>query len=144
MGKKMSTFALQLFLWCVLVMPPLSEASGSQCWRPNHTLLAEYDHPCEPSHDESFCCGVGWTCAYDKICYPTSALGSNWLSFTPTRGSCTDISWTSSECPNFCVSSLGMFCPLSREISFASWFHPSPENPRYTSSLLMSFPKKIT
>lgn len=110
-----------LLLWCALIKLPLSQASGSQCFRPNRDL-ASFDYPCEPSHSQSFCCGVGWLCAYDKVCYPTIQLGEGWTAFPPTSGSCTDISWESSECPKRCLSTnLGMLLPwLGMELAFLS------------------------
>lgn len=106
-GRMTFTLILQVLVWCVLFMLPFSEASGSQCFRPSGAL-AENDYPCEPLHIESFCCGVGWACAMDKVCYPTSAIGVNWVDYTPSRGSCTDFEWTSNECPKYCLSDLGM------------------------------------
>ncbi len=54
-GKRMLTLILilQLLVWCVFFLLPLSQASGSQCFRPNG-MSAGNDQPCEPSHSESF------------------------------------------------------------------------------------------
>lgn len=86
--------------WYFLIAPPLCEASGSQCFSLDGTITT--DQPCDPTQSESFCCGIGWACLENKICAPTPNV-PNYLSAPPARGSCTDSSWSASQCPNFCV-----------------------------------------
>ena len=61
------------------------------CYYPDGTL-ATLDSPCFPDADVSFCCGNGTACLADQLCYNDGYI----------RGSCTDKTWNSPECPQFC------------------------------------------
>jgi hypothetical protein len=76
------------------------------CWNPDGSSAEAGDSPCNgDSPLDSFCCPPGWACLGDKVCETTQ-----WLNITPVsgdqfyRGSCTDKSWVSDACPNFCKS----------------------------------------
>lgn len=94
-------------LWCLILMRPLCDASGITCYAPDQTV-AEDDIPCDPTQKQSFCCGKGWACLENKSCVPTE-LVPNGGTLSPARGTCTDKSWQSSSCPDFCVSKDGMY-----------------------------------
>ncbi|KAK4181260.1 hypothetical protein QBC36DRAFT_227644 [Triangularia setosa] len=56
------------------------------------------DVPCDPDAEVSVCCGrstSGGGCLSNKLCMGTDGRMS--------RGSCTDNTWMSPECPNFCT-----------------------------------------
>jgi hypothetical protein len=65
------------------------------CFYPDGST-AQSDFACNLTAEHSFCCAVGYNCLENKICV---AVGeSDW-----NRGSCTDKSWNSPECPRFCM-----------------------------------------
>ena len=76
------------------------------CYYPDKSIAA-HDTPCHSSDGDSFCCGQGFACLSNKLCQATSLIvhGSSYA-----RGSCTDQTWRSSNCPSFC---LGRFTPPS-------------------------------
>ena len=68
------------------------------CYYPNGDAVAD-NNPCVLDQDASPCCGNGWTCLENGLCY-------NPISKALARGTCTDPSWTSPQCPQFCTKSL--------------------------------------
>lgn len=82
-----------LLLLSTLIAFP--SASGTQCYYPNGQPST--DVPCDATADQSFCCATGFVCLENKICL-SLAVGDfpKW-----NRGSCTDQTWASSECPKF-------------------------------------------
>ena len=63
------------------------------------------DVPCNPAVAQTTCCGKGWTCLTSLACEfnmdsdnpeVNNAIGELW------RGSCTDGSFESAQCPQFC------------------------------------------
>ena len=68
------------------------------------------DYPCYPSRDVSFCCGPGYACLANQVCMRTDAAPdkqNSGLNFV--RGSCTDQTFTSASCPQFCLGPTSMF-----------------------------------
>jgi hypothetical protein len=65
------------------------------CYYPDGST-AQSDFACNLTAEHSFCCAVGYNCLENKICV---AVGES----TWNRGSCTDKSWNSPECPRFCM-----------------------------------------
>ena len=86
----------------LLLVVTLALQVSSSCYYPDGTYIAA-DRPCITNGtQESFCCGSqGVTCLSDKVCYNSNASSGNEY----VRGSCTDRSFQSSACPNFCLSS---------------------------------------
>lgn len=81
-------------LYCLLLMVALPLQAHMSCYYPDGTYQPT-DRPCNSNGtEESFCCGPGVTCLSDKVCD----------NFGYVRGSCTDQSFKSSACPNFCLS----------------------------------------
>ncbi|KAK0708654.1 hypothetical protein B0H67DRAFT_496106 [Lasiosphaeris hirsuta] len=72
-------------------------SSASKCYYPNGRS-ASGDSPCNPDAVDSACCGggLGSTCLTNRLC---SGPDGNIV-----RGSCTSESWSSAECPLFCLS----------------------------------------
>lgn len=77
---------------------------GKNCYFPNSDPSGG-DVPCDPSASDSVCCGRGWTCLSNGACEFNldsidpqigNSIGELW------RGSCTDSSWKSAQCPQFC------------------------------------------
>ncbi|KAL2130337.1 hypothetical protein VTI74DRAFT_6588 [Chaetomium olivicolor] len=71
-------------------------SAQKQCFFPNGQQAAN-DFPCDPNAADSPCCGgsVGGVCLTNKLC--RSPDGNT------IRGSCTDKSWNSPECPQYCL-----------------------------------------
>ena len=98
-------FAFGFHSWRIFVFVQLiwslCWAAESKCYRLDGSINND-DFPCNPSADHSICCGSGWACLENGLCQNTlhsnSELpeGTNWL------GTCTDISWNSTECLNKC------------------------------------------
>ena len=86
----------------LLLVVALALQVSSSCYYPDGTYIAA-DRPCITNGtQESFCCGQqGVTCLSDKVCYNSNAPSG--LKYV--RGSCTDRSFRSSACPDFCLSS---------------------------------------
>lgn len=100
------TFLLFFFILFIIVHRIFGEL---QCWFPrgelfpglplnNNDFYAGNDRPSYPERPASFCCGVGEICASNKMC-----LGNPGSGYAPyNRGTCTDVTWQSPECSQFC------------------------------------------
>ena len=70
--------------------------------------IVDGDRACYQDRDHSFCCGENWTCLSSGIC-----SRENSTEITPNGGSplqratCTDQTWKSEQCPQFCTSQGG-------------------------------------
>ena len=81
----------------VAVLTLLLNASAARdCYFPDGSLSG--DTACFPNLDTSACCGVGYDCTSKGLC---NKPDSDYSSIV--RGSCTDQSWGSTECPQYCV-----------------------------------------
>lgn len=81
---------------CVSIL--IVQRVAALCFDPDGTRLFA-DQPCLVNGtQDSFCCGPQATCLSDKLCWDG---GGGYV-----RGSCTDATWKSSACPQFCLSML--------------------------------------
>ena len=80
-----------------------ADAVRSNCYYPDKSL-ASTDTPCS-SDTNSTCCGKGYACLSNKLCMATGAESYEDDNSLYVRGSCTDKSWTSVNCPLFCIGS---------------------------------------
>lgn len=62
---------------------------------------ASTDVPCSQSGD-SVCCGQGFICLSNGVCQNPLLISNEPGLYS--RGSCTDQTWNSSQCPRFCVN----------------------------------------
>ena len=78
--------------------------AGAQqvCYNPDGTTAPD-DIPCNSQNAVSTCCGNGWLSNVDNVCIQADA------SRRMSRGSCTDRSWQSGDCPLFCQGMLAIF-----------------------------------
>jgi hypothetical protein len=91
-----SRFAMKVQFDFFVALALLVGLTNCQCYYPNGDSK-EDDVPCS-SAPGSPCCPEGWQCLSNGLCYLDYA---NYLG----RYTCTDKSWKSSGCPNFCTHS---------------------------------------
>jgi hypothetical protein len=70
------------------------------CFYPD-TSQAQSDHACNLTAEVSFCCAIGDKCLDNKLCITDSDDPQVVQPYN--RGSCTDKTWNSPECPRFCL-----------------------------------------
>jgi hypothetical protein len=75
------------------------------CFYPDGSVAQ--DTPCTDSTTQSSCCGTGYACVGHSssffLCQATGDEFQKPEASQYVRGSCTDKSWRSSNCPNVCV-----------------------------------------
>ena len=64
------------------------------CYYPNGNIALP-DAACDPSASVSPCCGGGVGCLDSKMCQSSDE--------SLIRGSCTDPTWKSPDCPDYCL-----------------------------------------
>ena len=62
----------------------------------------EGDRPCFDSTEFSFCCGEGYTCLENFVCEYNGSTNSGVEVGQLARGTCSDPSWQSPDCPRYC------------------------------------------
>lgn len=77
--------------------------AGPACYDPFGKLAVD-DLPCNPTAVESFCCGAGWSCLTNQLCRDVEGGVEGGVEGSVARGTCTDKSWSSTECPDYCAS----------------------------------------
>ena len=97
--KSNSMAYLYLLLFGGITSPSSAQSlSQRTCYFPNGQVSHD-DHPCDGNAEHSTCCGgppTGAVCLSNKLCKGIDGLLS--------RGTCTDPTWTSPDCPSFCAS----------------------------------------
>ena len=91
---------LTMLLFWVVIVVLLPGLVSCTCYLPNGAVTP-HDVPCENGH-ESVCCSEGFICLSNSVCQKRDAANDT---VGYARGSCTDKSWRSSYCPNYCVRS---------------------------------------
>lgn len=85
-------------LFSLLVPLSVLQVCWGKCYYPNGNE-AKDNIPCDPDAEVSACCGVadinGHACLTNTLC-----LGGNGKII---RGTCTDKSWNSPDCPQWCM-----------------------------------------
>lgn len=90
---------LCLFL-ALCLFADISIASNTTCYFPDG--LESRGSPCNPTADVSACCGPGFVCLGNGLCTP-GPNDRKTYDYKFYRSSCTDSTWKSSACPNFCL-----------------------------------------
>ena len=81
------------------------------CFYPDGTV-ATVDVPCNTIAPLSACCGDGWACSSNGVCISLNpGHGPGGHTNLPVRGSCTDLTWRSEFCPQFCTTGRYAFAP---------------------------------
>lgn len=71
-----------------------------KCYYPDgEETTAPKDYACNLASNASACCSIGTFCLDNGLC-------QNDKSMETIRGSCTDQTWTSSDCPHYCLGKL--------------------------------------
>ncbi|KAF4459501.1 hypothetical protein FALBO_13740 [Fusarium albosuccineum] len=66
---------------------------------------ASTDVPCNDNDEESACCGPGMVYLSNRVCMASgNDLQSPHVKSTYVRGTCTDKTWRSGNCPSFCIN----------------------------------------
>ncbi|KAF4545218.1 uncharacterized protein LTHEOB_5629 [Lasiodiplodia theobromae] len=73
----------------------LAVRAANTCYYPDGSV-ADKDIPCSSSSSGAACCPQGWQCLDDGICHFDE---EDWI----TRYTCTDRSWDSAACPQYCL-----------------------------------------
>jgi hypothetical protein len=92
------------FLFLASLLSSITSQS-QRCYRPNGDV-ASGDRSCFPDQENSFCCGTEWVCLDNKVCQSSRLSRQSNGQATFARGTCTDSSWTSEDCPKFCNNGL--------------------------------------
>ena len=88
----------KILLLALFIHPLVAKAT---CFYPQGVEAPDF--PCKPSEENSTCCGENYVCYSNGLCRPgPNAVNHGLTDFY--RGSCTDPTWTSPECPLFCLS----------------------------------------
>ncbi|KAH7322571.1 hypothetical protein B0I35DRAFT_509887 [Stachybotrys elegans] len=74
------------------------------CYYPDGSLAPD-QFRCTTDTAESFCCPDNENCLANKLCYFNSTGFDDVFRHFYFRGSCTDQSWDSPDCPNYCTES---------------------------------------
>lgn len=83
----------------------LASTTQAACYFPNGRL-AHNDSPCRDDTENSVCCGQGYACLTNGICQATGEELQKPGASEFVRGGCTDKSYRSSSCPQFCSDPL--------------------------------------
>ncbi|KAI9155574.1 hypothetical protein HJFPF1_08160 [Paramyrothecium foliicola] len=91
-----------LILLTLIGLLPLATVS-QVCYYPDGSVATE-QFPCTNDEGGTFCCADGEACLANKLCYfnSTSIFDDTFRHFN-YRGSCTDKSWQSENCPDYCT-----------------------------------------
>ncbi|KYK60386.1 hypothetical protein DCS_01523 [Drechmeria coniospora] len=86
----------------LLALLGLALSAHSICYYPNGAVSRQ-DTPCRNDLDQSACCGQGFACLSNGMCKTTGREQDTPPDTNYLRGSCTDRSWRSGNCPSFCL-----------------------------------------
>ena len=89
-------------LLVAIALATLVQPAQSDCYYPNGNV-AGGNTPCRDSTAYSTCCGEGYACLSNNMCMLTDKVHALPGSSVYARGSCTDPSWKSADCPLFCI-----------------------------------------
>ena len=81
-------------------------ASAQPCYNHDGSIVVN-DTACSPELKNSFCCGPGWTCLDNGICSNHNTTDLTHQEAGQQRASCTDRTFESDQCPQFCPGNTG-------------------------------------
>lgn len=91
----------RIFNAAILAHLLASTVIASNCYFPQGDIGVN-DVVCFPLSQESFCCGPGYACLENQLCMKTAEANDGLPNGFLNRGSCTDQSFNSTACPQFC------------------------------------------
>ena len=81
---------------------------SQSCYYPDGSIAVN-DTPCSSSATGTVCCGPGFACLENRVCQVTTEAQEADPNLNKkifyVRGSCSDQTWASPGCPNFCIGS---------------------------------------
>ena len=90
-----------MLLRCILFLSAFALAQAAATCYFSDGDISPADTPCDDEATDTFCCFNRQACLSNKICLTGNVNGVDQYA----RGTCTDQSWVSGECPNFCLDS---------------------------------------
>lgn len=104
-SKSQNTECLLLWFGSLLIALANCSLQGAPCYNDDGKII-KGDVACNPDAEQSFCCGEYWTCLDSGVCSDqntTQFIGS--AETLLARATCTDRTYSSSTCPQFCLGS---------------------------------------
>lgn len=98
-GYYRAMFSLLIIYFSLLTGCQLATAVSSKATCFSINGQPNTDFPCFLGQSVSACCGTDSICLDNGLCKPVDSVGVSEL----IRGSCTDETWLSPSCPNYCV-----------------------------------------
>ncbi|KAG2421490.1 hypothetical protein HFD88_005465 [Aspergillus terreus] len=103
MGLRKRPLTAHLAFFAFLLLQVVIPISAQLCYNPNGSI--SNDRPCNSSADVSVCCEDGFVCTENKLCQPMGWYdGSDGNPLQLIRGTCTDKTWKSGNCPGHCIA----------------------------------------
>ncbi|KAF9630546.1 hypothetical protein BFW01_g1108 [Lasiodiplodia theobromae] len=115
-----------LLLLDVILAAQSGDGHVPLCYYPDGTI-ATNDYACRLDTTESFCCTTNVSCLDNKICDVLSPT-----QYRYNRGTCTDKTWTSDACPQFCQGEE----PGSRLLTSRELTAPIAKSPDYGCGII--------
>lgn len=94
------------FLLLLSLSLPVVLSSSGPCYNHDGSVVIR-DTPCRPELKQSFGCGPGWACLDNGICSNHNTTGITGMVAGQQRASCTDPSFPSDQCPQYCPGNTG-------------------------------------
>ncbi|KAF2146240.1 uncharacterized protein K452DRAFT_283516, partial [Aplosporella prunicola CBS 121167] len=95
MRKHIRFIFILIFCACGLV----AAQDIPRCYYPAGNIAVS-EYACQLNTTHSFCCVTGAKCLDNKLCDASALVNSSEPMYY--RGTCTDKTWQSDECPKFC------------------------------------------
>ncbi|KAK2797824.1 hypothetical protein FQN50_009068 [Emmonsiellopsis sp. PD_5] len=94
---------LSSLLLSLFILRAIDPASATICYTPDGSI--SNDMPCNPAAEVSVCCEDTFVCTENKLCQPMDWYnGTDGDPLQLIRGTCTDKTWESPECPGRCIA----------------------------------------
>ncbi|KAK2738772.1 hypothetical protein FQN55_000410 [Onygenales sp. PD_40] len=92
-----------LLLLSLYILRVVSPASATICYTPDGSI--SNDMPCNAAAEVSVCCEDTFVCTENQLCQPMGWYnGTDGDPLQLIRGTCTDRTWESPECPGRCIA----------------------------------------
>ena len=103
----MDMVEVHMFFFIIVFFSSLRHRQGRDCYDADGSVLVG-DRAFYPEREQYFCCGALWACISSGICSRANNKEIAPSGGSPLRrGTCTDRTWSSAECPQFCKTVRG-------------------------------------